>query len=300
MAALLLALACTPARPPLVLPTTPEPTRLPAQDGQVQVAERVLRASLPTLLAEARRDGESGAWGMWLKTAVAVALEDAGGLPLWPVVEDLRSQPGMAFALWRQGLSAGVPKTGEARLELALCALAAEDAAMLSRALEWLGQDEEGDDLPPVHEASGLIRVEVGRPGEAAVDLSRVALAQPRRQDLDLRIGRLLLAAGQAREALPWARKALGVEGEADAARLLLADIHLAALRECRAAEADFDDKLIGQQVDDLCALIQDEALATQVQRRRSQVVDLLPTAEDRFFNHYDQARKVCYQWLLQ
>lgn len=295
-AASLLVLACTPARVPVGVQEIPEHPRLSPREDHEPTGPRVLRASLPTLLWEARQDGGPAAWRTWLIASSTVAVDAQGGMPLEPVVEELEAHPGLAGSLWTEMSRAG---DDIQRVASALCAVAMGGESWLSRALDLT---EPGAGRPgslALSEARGLALVELGQPGEAARELAHVADSHSRREDLPLKVGRLFLAGGDARTALPWARRARLLPASAEDALLLLADIHLAALKQCRSVQADFDDKLVCQQVDAWCAQVSREDLLAGARRRRDLVAELLPTAEDRFFNHYDQARKVCYQWLL-
>jgi|GEM_PF-2955010 len=291
-----LALGCAGRRAPQ-LPLDPGkvPAPAPAQTTVPDLDQGLaLKAALPKLLAEARRSPTVTAWRDWLCAASHLALVEKGRQPWAPVLAELTAQPEVLADLGQdlRRLESVPARVGP--VALAACLLAEGGETQVAEALALLPEDN-----PATLELRALALAEEGRPALAAQALSRLATAQPGRRDLPLRAGIFFLAAGQARQAMPWARQAVALDSVSGQALLLMADLHLVGLRECRALEPDFDDKLICLEVERLCARVREDSLLGGARRRREQVAGWLPSAEDRFFNHYEQARKACYQWLL-
>lgn len=290
----LLFLECTGATSPPRVDSAP-PTPLPALPVASAVDRlQALHSTLPTLLESARRDASLGAWRDWLQASAQLAELEQGHLAWDPTLRELQGHPRLAQDLLAADSQAATGEQGLHPLVQALCLLARgqdSDHTLLLESLDSL--DVAGLELRAwAWEA-------LGHPGRAADALETLARAQPGRVDLSQRVGRLWLAAGKAPHALPWARLALRHLETRDEARLLMADIALSALSQCREVELDFDDQLLCQAVDEVCAAVERADLQSQSRRRRERVAEQLPTAEDRFFNHYDQPRKACYQWLL-
>ena len=83
-------------------------------------------------------------------------------------------------------------------------------------------------------------------------------------------------------------------------AGLLLSRVYRRAVAACAGPELDFDDRLVLELAARALDAVRARSFVQAARAERDQLEDLLPTAEDRFYNKHGQPRKECYTWLLE
>jgi len=140
----------------------------------------------------------------------------------------------------------------------------------------------------------------LGRIDEACRTLQRLIELQPDKAELPSRIGELQLAKGDLLQARSWARRAQRSFPGGGAGHVLMAKVYEAAVDQCAGSELKFDDKLVYELAAREYDMVADAAWRSVARQRRQALEEVLPNAEDRFFNKYDQPRGECYQWLFE
>lgn len=140
----------------------------------------------------------------------------------------------------------------------------------------------------------------LGRGEDAAGVLMKLVELKPTQTDLPVRIGELYLAQNNLRQARRWALRSKNSFPGFGKGGLLLGRVYEAAVDACAGKELAFDDKLVYEMAAREYDAISDPAAKGQARQRRTALEEVLPTAEDRFFNKYDRPRKDCYKWLLE
>ncbi len=135
---------------------------------------------------------------------------------------------------------------------------------------------------------------------EAVRVLFRLVELEPARPELPVRVGQLYLDLGNLRKARHWAARARrGFPGYGKGF-ILMAKVYEAAVDECAESELRFDDKLVYEMAAKEYDKVRDPAFRSLARQRRQSLEEVLPTAEDRFFNKNERPEKECYQWLFE
>ncbi len=140
----------------------------------------------------------------------------------------------------------------------------------------------------------------LGRIEEAAGLLAKLFELKPGQTEIPARIGELYLSQNNLRQARRWALKSKASFPGYGKGGLLLGRVCEAAVDACAGKDLTFDDKLVYGLAAKEYDAISDPAAKGQARQRRQALEEVLPSAEDRFFNKYDQPRKDCYKWLLE
>ncbi|MDP2359447.1 MAG: hypothetical protein Q8O14_01655 [bacterium] len=140
----------------------------------------------------------------------------------------------------------------------------------------------------------------LGRAEEAAVVLATLFERKPDQTDLPARIGELYLTQDNLRQARRWALRSKSAFPSYGKGGLLLARVYVASVNACAGSELNFDDKLVYELAAREFDAVADPAFRGAARQGRASLEEVLPTAEDRFFNKYDRPKKDCYRWLFE
>lgn len=140
----------------------------------------------------------------------------------------------------------------------------------------------------------------LGRVDDAARVLQRQMELQPGKADLPGRVGDLYLNRGDLASARRWALRAQRSFPDHGRGYILMAKIYEAAVDKCAGSDLKFDDKLVYELAYKEYAKVGDAAWRGTAAQRRQALEEVLPTAEDRFFNKYEQPKGECYKWLFE
>jgi tetratricopeptide (TPR) repeat protein len=140
----------------------------------------------------------------------------------------------------------------------------------------------------------------LGRTDEAVRTLQRQMELQPGKAELPARIGDLLLAKGDLVQARNWALRTQRSFPSSGRGYILMAKVYETAVDRCAGSELKFDDKLVYEMAAREYEKVGDAAFRAVAHQRRQALEEVLPTAEDRFFNKHDQPRGDCYSWLSE
>jgi tetratricopeptide (TPR) repeat protein len=140
----------------------------------------------------------------------------------------------------------------------------------------------------------------LNRTNEAAETLIELFSKRADKREYPARIAQLYLEMGQLKTARKWALRTKRDFKDYGRGYILMANIYIAAVSECTGSELDFDDKLVYEKASKEYDKVRDPAYKSEARNGKDSLKEVLPNAEDRFFNKYDEPRKDCYQWLLK
>lgn len=140
----------------------------------------------------------------------------------------------------------------------------------------------------------------LGRVDDAAAVLQKLMELQPDKADLPGRVGELYLGAGNLASARRWAQRAQRSFPDHGRGFVLMAKVYEAAVDQCASGDLKFDDKLVYERAALEYDKVTDAAWRSVARQRRAALEEVLPSAEDRFFNKHDVPKGECYKWLFE
>jgi tetratricopeptide (TPR) repeat protein len=140
----------------------------------------------------------------------------------------------------------------------------------------------------------------LGRGQDAASVLKTMVEMSPEKRELPARLATLYLDMEKLSAARVWAQRTKSRFPNFGKGYMLMARVYEAAVDQCSKGDLSFDDKLVYEKAANEYARVKDPAYRSAAKQRQLALEEVLPTAEDRFFNKNEEPKGECYQWLLK